>query len=299
MCGASKLNSWFDPLVQVADTEHTSWDYRTTKQIKDTENKTKSTQKVLKTNEAPISVLLEELKKDTQEIAYHIHVASNQRKSFQSLSKKVPPDSVVMHLDYSENYSTFYQQEISSEHWKKNLITVHPIVTYYNCPECDDDTVTPVMDVLVFLTDDNKHDHHAVQNFFSQTINFLKEKRGLTFQNTFEFTDGCSAQYKSRGPFVDISCSYEDFDIKRERHYFGSCHGKGPCDAAGGIMKTATRMAVIRGDAVVLNGRRMASYLDSKLTRPAKIKGRCNHSRRQFFYCEDIEIDQIELLPQL
>ena len=57
------------------------------------------------------------------------------------------------HLDFSENYSTFYQQEISSAHWMKNLITVHPFVVFYKCPDCGDGA-KPVSDVLDFVTDD-------------------------------------------------------------------------------------------------------------------------------------------------
>lgn len=289
VCGVHKLNEWYQSLVEITGSENVTWHFWTTKQFEDKKKGTKSTQKVLETSVSSVNHLIEELKKDSKDLAHHIHVANNQRKCFQTLSKKVPVDSVVMHLDYSENYSTFYQNEISSAHWRKNLITVHPIVAFYNCPDCNDTQVTPVMDVLVYISDDNKHDHHAVQNFFNETIQFLKEKRGLEFHNIYEFTDGCSAQYKSRGPLVDISYSYDDFGLKRERHYFGSCHGKGPCDAAGGVVKTATRMAVIRGDAVILNARRMSSYLESKLTRPSNIEGRCNHSRRQFFYVADIE----------
>ena len=135
--------------------------------------------------------------------------------------------SVVMNLDFSENYSIFYQQEISSAHWMKNLITVHPFVVFYKCPDCGDGAKT-VSDVLVFLTDDTHPDHHAVQEFMTKALKFMKEERDVPFSKVYEYTDGCSAQYKSRGPLVDISFGEADFRIKRERLYFGSCHGKGP-----------------------------------------------------------------------
>ncbi|KAH3862992.1 hypothetical protein DPMN_025968 [Dreissena polymorpha] len=47
----------------------------------------------------------------------------------------------------------FYQQEISSAYGMKNLVTVHPSVAFYTCPDCRD-TAKPVIDVLVFLSDD-------------------------------------------------------------------------------------------------------------------------------------------------
>ena len=145
---------------------------------------------------------------------------------------------IVVHMDFSENYSTFYQEEIGSAHWMKNLITIHPLVAFYRCPTCDDDT-SLVMDVLIFISDDNQHDHHAVQAFYALAIKFLKETRGISFDRVFEFTDGCASQYKLRGPMVDLSFGFKDFAIVRERICFGSCHGKGPCDTAGGVVKTA------------------------------------------------------------
>lgn len=107
----------------------------------------------------------------------------------------------------------------------------------------DGDNTKPVMDVLVFLSDDNLHDYHAVQQSISMAILFLKEKKDVTFSTIYEFTDGCSSQYISRGPFADISFGESDFGVQGDRSYLGSCHGKGPSDAAGGVTKTAARMA--------------------------------------------------------
>ena len=120
-----------------------------------------------------------------------------------------------MHLDFSENYSPFYQQEISSAHWMKNLITVHSFVVFYKCPDCGDGA-KPVSDVRVFLTDDTQHDHHAGQEFMTKALKFLKEERDVPFRKVYEYTDRCSAQYKSRGRFVDISFGEADFGIKRK-----------------------------------------------------------------------------------
>ena len=244
-----------------------------------------STRKTLLTKTTSLVDLRDALKEDVHTLSSHLLNAYWQKNCFQAISKKVPEKGVVLHMDFSENYSTFYQQEVSSAHWVKNLVTVHPTVAFYTCPECGD-AAHPVMDTLVFLSEDHNHDHHAVQTFVEETIRFLKEERHVDFNHLYEFTDGCSSQYKSRGPFVDISFGMTDFGIQRQRYYFGSCHGKGPCDGAGGVVKTAARRGVIRGEAIINDAQTMYNYLKTKLTRTAKVENICNHSRREFFLVE-------------
>lgn len=59
-----------------------------------------------------------------------------------------------------------------------------------------------------------------------------------------QFTDGCGAQYKSKTPFHDLSTSKDDIGHTVERSYFGSGHGKGPCDGIGSVIRTACTNAV-------------------------------------------------------
>ena len=59
------------------------------------------------------------LQNDTRHLSNQLLVAQWQNTAFDVLSKDVPPDSIVLHMDFSENYSTFYEQEFSSAHWMK------------------------------------------------------------------------------------------------------------------------------------------------------------------------------------
>jgi hypothetical protein len=285
-CGVANLHEHLKPLVDTVKDTNVTWQYWTTKSFTLPGNKT-STRKVLETKSGNILELIEELEKDAGTLAHHMLVASWQQHCFECVSKNPPVGAVVMHLDFSENFSTFYQQEISSAHWMKNLITIHPLVAYYSCPDCEGAT-SPVMDVLVFISDDNTHDNHAVQEFVTQAVQFLVEERHVEISKIYEFTDGCASQYKSRGPFADISFGQEDFGVQRTRMYFGSCHGKGPSDGAGAVTKTAARMAVIRGEAIIINALTMHAHLKLKRTRGRTIKNICNHSRREFFLVQNI-----------
>ena len=80
--------------------------------------------------------------------------------------------------------------------------------------------------------------------------------------NKVLFSDGCSAQYKSRGPFSDISL---ESDVRVDRNYFGSEHGKGDCDAETGIVNRATDRAIIGNHVVINNGEDMYNYCQRNL----------------------------------
>ena len=61
-----------------------------------------------------------------------------------------------------------------------------------------------------------------------------------------EWTDGCSAQYKSRHCMGDVAHSTSDFGYITIRNFFETSHAKGPQDAAGANLKHKADMAVIK-----------------------------------------------------
>lgn len=115
-------------------------------------------------------------------------------------------------------------------------VTVHPVVCRYRCPACQSEM--PVVESLVFISPDKKHDYHAVHHFTTLAIQHLRNVRGLTIDHVIQWTDGCAAQYKSKGPFADIACALEDYGCTFERNYFGSRHGKGPSDGESAVVKS-------------------------------------------------------------
>jgi hypothetical protein len=49
------------------------------------------------------------------------------------------------------------------------------------------------------------------------------------------------------------------------RNFFESCHGKGPQDAAGGLLKNQADMAVIRGKAEIRSARELFEFAENNL----------------------------------
>ncbi|KAK7090796.1 hypothetical protein V1264_010549 [Littorina saxatilis] len=94
--------------------------------------------KALVTKRGDIDSLLAELKKEVVFLAEHLFRANWQNRQF-SLVRSVSPfpaQSVCMVLDFAENFTCNYQQEVQAAHWHHEQVTVHPIVAYYRCPVC-------------------------------------------------------------------------------------------------------------------------------------------------------------------
>ena len=55
-------------------------------------------------------------------------------------------------------------------------------------------------------------------------------------------------------------------DIKKKiRNFFESCHGKGPQDAAGGLLKNQGDMVVIRGKVEIRSARELFEFAENNL----------------------------------
>ena len=110
-----------------------------------------------------------------------------------------------------------------------------------------------------------------------------------------EFTDGCSAQYKSRHCMGDVSYSTTDFGYFTIRNYYETSHAKGPQNGAGANLKHKADMAVIKEQVVIQNANDLYGFAEKNLKEPAPS---CYQSenvalkRRLFFYVDSVNRDR-------
>lgn len=255
-CGVDKIVSYFQPLAEQCISEevtYTKWE-RIKKNVKGKE--VVRTMEVVK-KESFTQVIIE-LSQDLIHFAEHLFVASWQQRQFTTIRKEVPNDWVVLNMDFAENYSCVSQSEVQAAHWGHEQVTIHPTVAYYKCRDDDCDHV--VTEALIFVSNDKIHDAHAGNSFVKLANKHLVEKRGLVVKKQVQMTDGCSAQYKSKTPFADISNSIVDNGFPIERHFYGSRHGKGPSDGAGAVVKNVVRRGVLGCNVVVNNAEDFYRY---------------------------------------
>lgn len=139
---------------------------------------------------------------------------------------------------------------------------------------------------LVFVSADHSHDYHAVHHFVTVANQHLKSERTLKICHEVQYTDGCSVQYKSFGPFSDLSLAQEDFGFTITRCFFGSGHGKGPSDGESALIKQFASRAVKSGQARIGNAQEMSTYLKKEASKVTvkEHEGAAHSHTRTIFY---------------
>lgn len=61
----------------------------------------------------------------------HHFIAKNQSSHLNNLKNSLAEDTIIVILDFSENYSVVIQDEVQGYHWCNQQATVHPFVCYY------------------------------------------------------------------------------------------------------------------------------------------------------------------------
>lgn len=106
---------------------------------------------------------------------------------------------------------------------------------YHRFP-VDNDLSTNLKHIsYVIISDCLKHDTIAVHCFQRKLLQFLQSK--LPVRQLIYYSDCAASQYKNRKNFLNLAYHEEDFGLKAEWHFFGTSHGKGPCDGVGGTVK--------------------------------------------------------------
>jgi hypothetical protein len=256
-----------------------------TKTVKGKEvKKRQMTQKVQTTT---VQELIEELSTSLKEFSKHLFNAQWQARQFEALKVSIPRTWVLLCSDFGENYICRQQDEAQSAHWSYDQVTLHPTVAYYRCPECEE----PMHESFVFISEDHKHDHHAVHHF-TTLVNEQLLSRGLTIETEIQFSDGAPTQYKSKINFVDMSLCQEEIGFHVEKHFFGSRHGKGPCDGEVGVLKRCIINGVKTRKVMIRNAMEFYEYGKSQLSLPKEGTNQHIHNKRTFIFVKDGEVNR-------
>ena len=117
-----------------------------------------------------VAELMEELKDEVVFLAQHLFRANWQVKQFEFMRMSHPflPATVGMVLDFAENFTCTFQDEVQAAHWHHEQVTLRPIVSYYQRPQ--DECEETVTESMVFISNDKNHDHHAVFQFTREAL---------------------------------------------------------------------------------------------------------------------------------
>ena len=152
-----------------------------------------------------------------------------------------------------------------------------------------EDEPVVVTEHLFVISPDLRHDHHSVHQCRQIHAEYLKGCGNITVLH--EWTNGCSAQYKSRHCMADVSYSTSDFGFTTIRNYMETSHAKGPQDGAGANLKHMCDLDVIRGKVRIQNAKDLYEHLQKNQRNPAASSFPSRSiklARREFFYIEKV-----------
>ena len=237
----------------VQSIKYSEWEYMS--------NQNQKKHKIIREKSSTFTELCDALIKELNPFSKHIVNAQWQSKQFSILKENLPYGWLLQVLDFAENYTCVQQDEIQSAHWYHEMVTIHPIVSYFQCPLCQ----KVIKEATIYISNDKNHDSHFVHHITTNSINIFKE-RSLLITNLVQFTDGCASQYKGKNSFIDASLSFQDHGIPMEKHFYGSRHGKAPCDAEIGTLKRQVRDAVTSRQAVINSPEEFFTFCQENLT---------------------------------
>ncbi|XP_038055143.1 uncharacterized protein LOC119727354 [Patiria miniata] len=276
-CGnlGDTIRKMYEPVIKEA---RGTWNWLHWERVEVIEGKPR---RVLKTKQGSMGDVLEELINDAERpvqgvsFVKHIVTARWQHRQYSNLKEHLPENWAMMVMDFGQNRKVFYQDEIKAAYYGQMQITMHPVVMYYR------QNGTLVRDSMIFLSDDIRHDYHAVEHYLNMASQHLASNMQQVDKEVL-WSDGCQSQYKGKGTFADLSLSSD----ARERNYFGSEHGKGEGDGEIGVVNRAVDQAILGRKVVINSAKDMWGWCCANLASDSM------YSKRSFVYVAKDEISR-------
>ncbi|KXJ09468.1 THAP domain-containing protein 2 [Exaiptasia diaphana] len=213
-------------------------DEEVTQQVHEGEEKT--TTKMMKViKEGTIEEALDILKTKMPPFLQHVFIKRNQTKFFQEKIEECKPQEAIVHVDFSENYTCFQQDEVQTAHWNQNQVTVFPVAIWSR-----DTTGNVICSSHAIISDDLGHEKKSIAVFLHKVLNtFLKENHPHV-TDVYLFSEGPSLQFKNKFMVKLLLTLNHQLGIRISWHYFATSHGKGAVDGIGASVKRSVWLAV-------------------------------------------------------
>ena len=175
-------------------------------------------------------VLAEEIITELQRVCRHIFNIRNQYKVLHHLKNDLKDDEVVAHIDFSENYTCKYAEEIQSMHFggSRRLLSLHTGVLYTNEGPT---SFCSVSDCL-------RHDPAGIWGHMHPVLNYIQTQQKRTVIHFI--SDGPTTQYRNKNNFYLWGRTLSECGFKASTwNFLESAHGKGAADGVGAAVKRA------------------------------------------------------------
>ncbi|XP_069138828.1 uncharacterized protein [Argopecten irradians] len=199
--------------------------------------------------------------KQTCEFQEHTQRIKEQYKAMSDLKHGLPPNHVIVQMDFAENFTCVSADEVQSAYWNQNSITLHPVVAYY---KNDEGTLNHYSYIIV--SDDLGHNSGSVFAFIQKLLLPQMREDIPNIKHIHHWTVSPSSQYRNKGTFQVVSDHMNLFAVSASWNYFESGHGKGPCDGLGGTAKRMADLAVRQNKCKIQDAKAIFEWGNSSQT---------------------------------
>lgn len=193
--------------------------------------------------------LINNFEKDFTDFKKHVFNVYTQHKGYRNCIQNLTPNSVAIHMDFSENYNCKHSEEIQAHHFggSRNQLTLHTVVLYAKPEGAETNETVSFCTVSSSLA----HGPAAIWAHTDPILKYVQEKYP-NVETIHFFSDGPCTQYRQKQNFYLMSTKFFDYGFKHMTwSYFESGHGKGAADGIGGLIKRTADRLVAHGRDVV------------------------------------------------
>ena len=176
----------------------------------------------------------------------HVFVKREQFKYFEEKLTNLDKDEAVIQVDFAENYTCKYQDEIQSAHWNQEQVTLFTVAIWTKNPSAPGN----LCKTHVIVSDDVAHDKTSVSVFMSTILDDFVKKMHPNVTKAYIFSDGPSSQFKNK--YIVNFLHKLNQTIHIQWNFFATSHGKGVVDGVGGTIKRLVWKALIARKAAVV-----------------------------------------------
>ncbi|CAK1583097.1 unnamed protein product [Parnassius mnemosyne] len=243
--------------------------------------KYKVTKNIKEEKQSTVKSLIDVFKFQLQEFKRHVYYIKSQYRNYRACIDELSENEVALHVDFSENYSCKYFEEIQAYHFggSRNQVSLHTGVIYLRSSDNK-------IEVSSFCTVSGNVTHNpaAIWAHLHPILSYIQENY-TEVKIIHVFSDGPASQYRQKQNFYLI-CNkfFSEYNFYRVTwNFFEAGHGKGAADGVGGFLKRTADQLVARGQDIA-----DASMFYSALKDISKIK-------MHFITDEDINIWSMEI----
>lgn len=174
-----------------------------------------------------------------QQMQVYLRHTSNiniQAKALRKHKDTLTPNTIILQVDFAENYTIKQQEETMAGHFKRTAeqsATIYTAIVHYK----DADTNEIKEKSFGVISNTTNHRSLEVQVFNSYIFSHLRTECNININHVHLWTDGAAAHFKNRYSMVALSHHRQLHGCLADWSFMESYHGKGPHDGIGAVIK--------------------------------------------------------------